>query len=91
MAKEVFGEADLAPLVFLLGIALPLGVFATNYCEGIFLSFNRYDLFVKASNPAGLLAIVPFLIAIYFRKTEGIIWGTFFTMIIMFAFFFCFV
>lgn len=62
---------DFSILILIICISSPLNVLASNYIEGFFTAYHRFDLYIKASSIATILSLVLFVPAIYFWKVEG--------------------
>ena len=58
-------------LILAIVILCPLNVIASNYLEGFFTAYHRYDLYVKASSIVTILSLIIFVPAVIFWKTDG--------------------
>jgi len=64
-------SSDFSILILIICISSPLNVLASNYIEGFFTAYHRFDLYIKASSIATILSLVLFIPAVYFWKVEG--------------------
>jgi O-antigen/teichoic acid export membrane protein len=73
--KQIFGEAGKTLNVYLivLVIFVPFSVVSSNYIEGYFFSYGRYELYTRASIWASIVGFVLFIPALYFWGIEGAI------------------
>jgi O-antigen/teichoic acid export membrane protein len=62
---------EFAVLVLIITLAVPLNVLASNYIEGFFTAYHRFDLYVKASSVVTVLSLIFFVPAVYFWKVQG--------------------
>jgi len=58
-------------LILIICISSPLNVLASNYVEGFFTAYQRFDLYIKASSIATILSLLFFIPAVYFWRVEG--------------------
>ena len=87
LAHSQISTLDVLAVVF----SVPLSVVASGYLEGVFFGAGRYDLYVRASVWATVLAFLSTLTLIAVWKVPGAFWSIFASSALLFAAFFTFV
>jgi O-antigen/teichoic acid export membrane protein len=68
-------------------LSLPLTVVSSNYIEGFFTAYNRFDLYVKASSWATIFGVISFIPAVYYWGILGAMTNVLASAIFLFLFF----
>lgn len=73
-------------LVFLL-VSIPVSVITSNYIEGFFTAYGRFNLYVRASSYATILSMLAFFPMVYLWGVHGAIIHVWANIFILFLFF----
>jgi len=90
--RYLFNTADTAFYadMFFLLLGIPVSVITSNYIEGFFTAYSRFDLYVKGSSFATILSLLLFFPFVYFWGIHGAIihiWVNVFILFLLFLYY----